>query len=64
MKFESLNSPILKMDKEQMKKITGGGEDTPAGSVELNGKTYCYSSDYDHGGGRINYCIQACKTEE
>lgn len=64
MKFEKLTSDFLKMDNAQMKKITGGGEETPAGSVVINGTTYCYSSDYDHGGGKVNYVIVACKEKD
>ncbi|MDX9845510.1 MAG: hypothetical protein RBT74_00895 [Tenuifilaceae bacterium] len=63
MKFESLSSSFLKMDKQQMMKINGGGEDTPAGSVDINGKTYCYSSDYKYDGG-CNYVITACQVVE
>ena len=45
-----------------MRLITGGSEEeaTPAGSVEINGQTKCYSSDYKYKGG-CNYVIVQCE---
>lgn len=62
MNFENVNNSLFQMDNKQMRLITGGSEEeaTPAGSVEINGQTKCYSSDYKYKGG-CNYVIVQCE---
>jgi hypothetical protein len=43
MKFENLNSPLLKMDNEQMQAIKGGDYQVESGAGTDG--TYCWSSD-------------------
>jgi len=43
----------------------GGGHETPAGSRTFkDGRCITYTSDYDHGGGNINYTgVRECNMQ-